>query len=149
MSVSKRDKLKFSEISRRVITNDYLLLGSLEDGWKLIKMDSCDGDYIMSSKESSFKDLRKYVKDHVDIRLSTVLTRVDLGIMIICLIILIINAIFFKNEYVRMAIYGVEYCVLVTSWVILYVNSQNSKKLDNRVEEAREQFRKRFNLLDE
>ena len=115
----KKEARKFERLKNRFIFNDYVLLGDLESGWRLLAINAgVDDEPILSSDTSSLEDLYKFGKDTIELDLGVVISKVNLGIAIFLLVIMILNACIFKNSTLRCGLLGMELMIMITSLVI-------------------------------
>lgn len=142
-TISKKDKETLLNLGLKFIANDYLLLGDFDKGeWKLAHAEYNDLDKpILNSKDNSIKELKKFAKDVCDLRLSSVLCRINLVIAIICLILVILNFFFFRSSELRFFVYGIEITIILTSFIISEVSSYNLKRAEKRLSIQRDEFK--------
>lgn len=102
-------------------------------GWRLYKKyddpkmySSVENEPIMTSEESSYKDLVKFAKKHKKYDIPRTLLKTNVYISIIVLIICLLN-IFFGNEWIRGFILGADLMLITSSTMIGMIEERNFK----------------------
>ena len=109
----------------------------LEDGseeWVLFKRYdepkiyfSKDNTSIMSSETNTIEELYEFAKKHHEIDEHQTMGIVNIVVAWIALIILIINMFVFKNNSIRWFIVGINFCVIIYSFISHIIWNKNWK----------------------
>lgn len=102
-------------------------------GWRLTDHNFED---IMTSDKNTDEELIKFVKTHSVYTLVNILF-VNLILVIICSILLLINAIFLKNELFRCCVLASEIPIVIINVIVSRMTDRNLK---TSILEAREQY---------
>ena len=127
---------EFNKI-RKLLGNEYHLYESISINgikWVLYKKYedskvyfSKDNEPIMSSDTHTLEQLKEFVKKHKRINYELVESIVFVIISIINLIIIFMNSIFIKNEFLRGITSGISYSVIVSCLIHIIILSKNNK----------------------
>lgn len=123
---------KFLKLNNK-LDNYHLIMHFGNDviGWELYKKYDDPRKYfdvenkpIMTSAESDYKDLVKFVKTHRRYDITKVVLRSNVIISIIIFMICILN-IFLKNDYIRGFVLGADLILIFSSIIIGIINEKN------------------------
>ena len=139
---------KESEI-RKLLGDRFHLCVSYEDGfdnpkWILFRnyddskvYFSNDNGVIMSSETNTIDELYEYAKSHHQIDEHFSIGRLNIIMAWVCMILMIINIILFKNETLRGLLIGIDLMIIIYSIVSHHIWNKNWKV---RMLELRENF---------
>ena len=125
---------------RKLLGNDYHLgikysaFESKIQEWKLYKnyndtrvYFSPDNKAIMSNETNTIDDLYNFAKKHHKIDEHLYMSKFNIIIAWLCLLLVILNIVFFKNDIIRGFIFGIDFMIIVSSLVSHNIWNKNWK----------------------
>ena len=132
--------MKSIEEIRKLLGNDYHLsvkysvFESKIQEWKLYRnyndtrvYFSPDNKLIMSNETNTIDDLYNFAKKHHKIDEHLYMSKFNIIIAWLCLLLVILNIVFFKNDIIRGFILGIDFMIIVSSLVSHNIWNKNWK----------------------
>lgn len=121
---------------RKLLGNEYHLCSHYEglnlEKWFLFKNYKNPKIYfnninkpIMTSETNTIDDLYEFAKNHHKIDVTKSILMFNTIICFISMIVLTLNIIFFKNDFVRYFVLGIDFAVIIIDIVIYVVSNHN------------------------
>lgn len=121
---------KLAQRIKKLLGSEYFLcdkldMETLEEDWVLYKLDYKEA--IMTSKDTTDKELLAYAKAHHKWDLEHTVLGVSLIICSIALVLLLLNIFIFNNDMLRSAILAMQLVALIFNFTVSKVGSHNFK----------------------
>ena len=102
---------------------------------------------VLDSENNTIDELKKFAKAHRKYKMERVVIFTNLLLACVCLFFLTLNIIFWKLDSIRYFIYGCEFVIILTSYIIQrFINKNFRVDLLEYSEDLHEQFKEFYGI---